>query len=176
MKQTSEAAFETAIEAVLLDDGYSKLSSGDFDAERAIFPAEALESGVPIIITTLQKFPFVSGRLMKLAEERGEGGSHLPTRNYAVIIDEAHSSQSGETATELKGVLDGAEMIRKAREAAGEEGEEELEHLFRAMAKRGRQPNISFFAFTATPKHKTLAIFGRDGEPFHRYTMSQAIE
>ncbi|NCC33918.1 MAG: type I restriction endonuclease subunit R, partial [Chloroflexia bacterium] len=96
--------------------------------------AEALEAGVPIIITTLQKFPFVSGQLMKLAEERGEGNSHLPTRKYAVIIDEAHSSQSGETATELKGVLGGAELIRKAREAAQEEGEAELERLFRAKA------------------------------------------
>ncbi|HIO30266.1 type I restriction endonuclease subunit R [Marinobacter salarius] len=138
--------------------------------------AEALESGVPIIITTLQKFPFVSEQLMKLSEERGDDTSHLPTRQYAVIIDEAHSSQSGETATELKGVLGGAELIRKSREAALEEGEEELERLFRAMAKRGRQPNMSFFAFTATPKHKTLAIFGRGGDPFHRYTMRQAIE
>jgi type I restriction enzyme R subunit len=142
--------------------------------------AEALEAGVPIIITTLQKFPFVTGQLMKLAEERGEGSSHLPTRKYAVIIDEAHSSQSGETATELKSVLGGAELIRKAQEAAmqaaKEEGEEEMERLFRSMAKRGRQPNMSFFAFTATPKHKTLAIFGRNGEPFHRYTMRQAIE
>ena len=138
--------------------------------------AEALESGVPIIITTLQKFPFVTGQLLKLAEERGQGNSYLPTRKYAVIIDEAHSSQSGETATELKSVLGGAELLRKAREAAQEEGEEELERLFRSMAKRGRQPNMSFFAFTATPKHKTLAIFGRDKEPFHRYTMRQAIE
>ena len=138
--------------------------------------AEALEAGVPIIITTLQKFPFVSGQLLKLAEERGGGNSHLPARRYAVIIDEAHSSQSGETATELKGVLGGAELVRKAREAAQEDGEVELERLFRAMAKRGRQPNMSFFAFTATPKHKTLAIFGRGGEPFHRYTMRQAIE
>jgi type I restriction enzyme R subunit len=139
--------------------------------------AEALESGVPIIITTLQKFPHVSGQLAKLNEERGEGGkSHLPTRRYAVIIDEAHSSQSGETATELKGVLGGAELRKKAQEMAEEEGEVELERLFRAMAKRGRQPNMSFFAFTATPKHKTLAIFGRDGEPFHRYTMRQAID
>ncbi|NTV67559.1 MAG: type I restriction endonuclease subunit R [Chlorobaculum sp.] len=138
--------------------------------------AEALESGVPIIITTLQKFPFVSAQLMKMAEERGSGDNHLPTRNYAVIIDEAHSSQSGETATELKGVLGGAELIRKAREAARDDNSEELERLFRSMAKRGRQPNMSFFAFTATPKHKTLAIFGRNGEPFHRYTMRQAIE
>lgn len=139
--------------------------------------AEALEAGVPIIITTLQKFPFVSGQLAKLSEERGESGkSHLPTRKYAVIIDEAHSSQSGETATELKGVLGGAELRRKAQEMAEEEGEVELERLFRSMAKRGKQPNMSFFAFTATPKHKTLAIFGRGGEPFHRYTMRQAIE
>ena len=139
--------------------------------------AEALEAGVPIIITTLQKFPFVSGQLAKLNEERGEAGkSHLPTRRYAVIIDEAHSSQSGETATELKGVLGGAELRRKAQEMAEEEGEVELERLFRSMAKRGHQPNMSFFAFTATPKHKTLAIFGRGGEPFHRYTMRQAIE
>lgn len=139
--------------------------------------AEALEAGVPIIITTLQKFPFVSGQLAKLNEERGAGSnSHLPTRKYAVIIDEAHSSQSGETATELKGVLGGVELRRKAQEMAEEEGEVELERLFRSMAKRGQQPNMSFFAFTATPKHKTLAIFGRNGEPFHRYTMRQAIE
>jgi type I restriction enzyme R subunit len=139
--------------------------------------AEALESGVPIIITTLQKFPFVTGQLMKLAEERGTGNrSYLPTRKYAVIIDEAHSSQSGETATELKGVLGGAELRKKAQELAHEEGEIEMERLFRAMAKRGHQPNMSFFAFTATPKHKTLAIFGRNDEPFHRYTMRQAIE
>jgi type I restriction enzyme R subunit len=139
--------------------------------------AEALETGVPIIITTLQKFPFVSGQLAKLNEERGEGSkSHLPTRKYAVIIDEAHSSQSGERATELKGVLGGSELRRKAQEMAEEEGEVELERLFRSMAKRGQQPNMSFFAFTATPKHKTLAIFGRNGEPFHRYTMRQAIE
>ncbi|MBV7459050.1 MULTISPECIES: type I restriction endonuclease subunit R [unclassified Acidovorax] len=139
--------------------------------------AEALEAGVPIIITTLQKFPFVSGQLAKLSEERGEGSkSHLPMRKYAVIIDEAHSSQSGETATELKGVLGGAELRKKAQEMAEEEGEVELERLFRSMSKRGKQPNISFFAFTATPKHKTLATFGRNGEPFHRYTMRQAIE
>lgn len=138
--------------------------------------AQALESGVPIVITTLQKFPFVADQLEKLAQERGEQSSHLPTRRYAVIIDEAHSSQSGETATELKAVLGGAALVRKAQQEAEEEDEVELERLFRAMSKRGQQPNISFFAFTATPKHKTLAIFGRGGEPAHRYTMRQAIE
>lgn len=139
--------------------------------------AEALEDGVPIIITTLQKFPFVSRQLGKLSEERGGSDkSYLPTRKYAVIIDEAHSSQSGETATELKAVLGGAELQRKAQEMAEEEGEVELERLFLSMAKRGRQPNMSFFAFTATPKHKTMVIFGRNGKPFHRYTMRQAID
>jgi type I restriction enzyme, R subunit len=139
--------------------------------------AEALESAVPIIITTLQKFPFVSRQLLKMAEERGETGSGtLQTRRCAVIIDEAHSSQSGETATELKGVLGGEVLRQEAVSRAAEEGVEDMEELFRSMAKRGRQANISFFAFTATPKHKTLAVFGRNGEPSHRYAMRQAIE
>ena len=139
--------------------------------------ADALESGVPIIITTLQKFPFVSRQLLKLAEERGEEGKGvLPTRRVAVIVDEAHSSQSGESATDLKEVLAGEALLAEAKQKAAEEGLEDMEELFRSMAKRGKQANISFFAFTATPKHKTLAVFGRNGQPFHRYTMRQAIE
>jgi type I restriction enzyme, R subunit len=139
--------------------------------------AEALENAVPIIITTLQKFPFVSRQLLKLAEERGEQGTGtLPTRRCAVIIDEAHSSQGGETATDLKEVLGGEDLREEALKRAAEEGGEDLEELFRSMAKRGRQANLSFFAFTATPKHRTLAVFGRNGEPIHRYTMRQAIE
>ncbi len=139
--------------------------------------AEALENAVPIIITTLQKCPFVSGQLLKLAEKRGETStSILPTRRCAVIIDEAHSSQGGETATDLKEVLGGEGLREEARRYAAEEGLEGMEELFRSMAKRGRQANLSFFAFTATPKHKTLAVFGRDGQPAHRYTMRQAIE
>ena len=139
--------------------------------------AEALESAVPIVITTLQKFPFVSRQLLKMAEERGAaGGGTLPTRRCAVIIDEAHSSQGGETATDLKEVLGGEELRRKAEKQAQEEGKPDMEELFRSMAKRGRQANLSFFAFTATPKHKTLAVFGRKKEPSHRYTMRQAID
>ena len=141
--------------------------------------AEALENAVPIIITTLQKFPFVAKQLEKMAKERGTegaGADTLPTRRCAVIIDEAHSSQGGETATELKGVLGGADLRAEAQRQAAEEGLENMEELFRSMAKRGRQANLSFFAFTATPKHKTLAVFGRDGQPEHRYTMRQAIE
>ena len=154
--------------------------------------AEALESAVPIVVTTLQKFPFVSRHLLRMAEEReAEAGSGtgaeagtgadsgaLPTRRYAVVIDEAHSSQGGETATALKEVLGGEALREKAKRQAAEEGleGEDMEALFLAMAKRGRQANLSFFAFTATPKHRTLKVFGRGGEPAHRYTMRQAIE
>lgn len=133
--------------------------------------AEALKSGAPIVITTLQKFPFVTEKV-----------GALPERRYAVIIDEAHSSQSGESATELKGVLAGATIRREAQEQAeAEELPDHEEHILRAMAKRGRQPNISFFAFTATPKYKTLEVFGQPGPdgkplPFHLYSMRQAIE
>jgi type I restriction enzyme R subunit len=133
--------------------------------------AQALATGVPIVITTIQKFPF-------LTEKIGE----LPKRKYAVIIDEAHSSQSGESATELKGVLAGAAIKEEAKAKAEEEGLPDYEEeILRIMAKRGRQPNISFFAFTATPKYKTLEVFGHPGPdgkpvPFHLYSMRQAIE
>jgi type I restriction enzyme, R subunit len=144
--------------------------------------AEALTGGVPIIISTLQKFPFVTRQLLKMAEQRGEAGDGvLPTKRCAVIIDEAHSSQSGESATDLKEVLGGSVLRERAAQYAAEEGVQDLDALYRSMAKRGQQANISFFAFTATPKHKTLAVFGREaagkaGQPFHRYTMRQAIE
>lgn len=144
--------------------------------------AEALTNSVPIIISTLQKFPFVARQLAKMSEERGQNADGvLPTRRCAVIIDEAHSSQSGETATDLKEVLGGHVLREEAARYAVEEGVENLDELYRSMAKRGRQANLSFFAFTATPKHKTLVVFGRDeagkaGQPFHRYTMRQAIE
>lgn len=139
--------------------------------------AEALESSVPIIITTLQKFPFVSRQLIRLAEERGDDGDGvLKTRNFAVIIDEAHSSQGGEAATDLKEVLGGQRLREEAQRYMAENDSVGEDELFRSMAKRGRQANISFFAFTATPKHKTLAVFGNGGKPAHRYTMRQAIE
>lgn len=139
--------------------------------------AEALESAVPIIITTLQKFPFVSRQLAKLAEERGEAeGGALKLRHFAVLIDEAHSSQGGETATDLKEVLGGQQLREEAAKYMAENEDEDMDELYRSMAKRGRQANLSFFAFTATPKHKTLKVFGREGKPAHRYTMRQAIE
>ena len=133
--------------------------------------ANALKACTPIIITTLQKFPFVT-------EKVGD----LPDHKYAVIVDEAHSSQSGEAAAELKGVLAGESIRRKAREQAEAQGLPDYEEeILKTMAKRGRQPNIGFFAFTATPKYKTLEVFGhrtQDGKPvpFHLYSMRQAIE
>lgn len=139
--------------------------------------AEALENSVPIVITTLQKFPFVSKQLIKLAEERGENGTGiLKTKRFAVLIDEAHSSQGGEAATDLKEVLGGDQLVAQAKKKAGEDGAENMEELYRSMAKRGKQSNISFFAFTATPKHKTLAVFGKNGAASKKYTMRQAIE
>jgi len=133
--------------------------------------ADALAAGVPIIITTLQKFPFVTEKI-----------DDLPKKRYAVIVDEAHSSQGGETATELKGVLSASVVKEEAARFAAEQGlVDHEEEIIKTMLKRGRQPNISFFAFTATPKYKTLEVFGRPGpsgkaEPFHLYSMRQAID
>jgi len=133
---------------------------------------EALEAGKTIIVTTLQKFPVI-------AREIGE----LPGKRFAVIVDEAHSSQSGESTKSLKAVLAVRSLEDAEREeAAVKTAEEELESTILAeVEKRGRMPNLSTFAFTATPKPKTLEIFGTrcaDGrfEPFHLYSMRQAIE
>jgi type I restriction enzyme R subunit len=133
---------------------------------------DALEAGKTIIVTTLQKFPVI-------ADEIGS----LPGKRFAVIVDEAHSSQSGESTKSLKSVLAAGTLEEAEREeAAAETPEEELESAVLAeMEKRGRLRNLSTFAFTATPKPKTLELFGRqrqDGkfEPFHLYSMRQAIE
>ena len=138
---------------------------------------DALEKGVPIIVTTLQKFPFVAQHLAERAEERGEPeGGALESHPYAVVVDEAHSSQGGDAARALRHVLGGTALKEEAEASAGEEDETELVRLFETMASRGHQANLSLFAFTATPKHSTLKQFGRDGKPVHRYSMRQAIE
>jgi type I restriction enzyme, R subunit len=133
---------------------------------------DALEAGKTIIVTTLQKFPVI-------AKEIGE----LPGKRFAVIVDEAHSSQSGESTKSLKAVLASKSLEEAEREEAGAQTpEEELEStILDEMAKRGRLANLSTFAFTATPKPRTLELFGikrADGkfEPFHLYSMRQAIE
>jgi type I restriction enzyme R subunit len=133
---------------------------------------EALRSGKTIIVTTLQKF-------LVIAKEIGE----LPGERFAVIVDEAHSSQSGESTKSLKSVLSASSLEEAAAEDANAQSDEDrLEDLIVGeMAKRGPLPNMSTFAFTATPKSRTLELFGRqrpDGkwEPFHLYSMRQAIE
>lgn len=149
--------------------------------------ADAIEGSANIIITTLQKFPFVIDKV-----------GDLPNRKYAVIIDEAHSSQGGEASKKLKEVLAGSESRKEdhetleVREPYPEYGEgddaEVVEsqdlvnhYIEKSAAARGQQANLSFFAFTATPKYKTLAVFGyKDSfgkpQPFHLYSMRQAIE
>lgn len=132
--------------------------------------AAALQGGTPIIISTIHKFGFISEKI----------GS-LPDRNYAIIVDEAHSSQSGEMATQVKEVLAHSGLYSELEPFDEEEQNDTPDQLaLRAALLRGPQKNISFFAFTATPKFKTLEIFGHkvDGKPapFHLYSMRQAIE
>ena len=148
--------------------------------------ALAIASDVPIIITTIQKFPFVMTALSRQQEKGLNVEISTVGKQFAVIVDEAHSSQSGEAAMELRKVLnkDGIEAAVMA-EFLDDDDEDGLsdtakQQLFIEAAKRQRQPNLSFFAFTATPKWKTKALFdeiGEDGKPpFHYYTMRQAIE
>ena len=125
-----------------------------------------IESGKKIIISTVQKFPFILDEIGN--EQRG--------RRFAILIDEAHSSQGGKTAA----------AVHLALSEAGAEGEDETteDAINRIMVARKFLPNASYFAFTATPKNKTLEIFGETygaGEqtrhrPFHSYTMKQAIQ
>ena len=122
-----------------------------------------LRDGKPIIITTVQKFPFI------LAELGDEHRGH----RFAIIIDEAHSSQGGRTAAKMNAALG---------QASEDEDETTEDRINRAMEERKMLPNASYFAFTATPKNRTLEIFGEvvAGEtkrrPFHSYSMKQAIE
>ena len=151
--------------------------------------AEALVDGTKIVITTLQKFPFILRGLLRIAGAENpddpdeaavsrakEWQEAIAARTYAVIVDEAHSSQTGETARELKRILGaGTSQGMDESELDWEDG------LNRVMESRGRQKNLSFFAFTATPKGKTLELFGRKGDEgspqaFHTYSMKQAIQ
>jgi type I restriction enzyme R subunit len=136
--------------------------------------AETIESGTNIIITTLQKFPYALKHL-----------TDLPERNYAVIIDEAHSSQGGESSRKMTEALAGKNVSLEESEKIESEienKEEDSDDFIReVIRKRGPQENISLYAFTATPKPKTLEVFGirdEDGKPkpFHLYSMKQAIE
>ena len=146
----------------------------------------ALAANVPIIITTIQKFPYV----MHSIQTKAKQGEHISLdtegKRFAVIVDEAHSSQTGETAGELRQVLNksGIEAAIAAEFLDLDEDEqadiEVQKNILREQFKRSRQDNLSFFAFTATPKWKTLALFDEPNEqgetPFHSYSMKQAIE
>ncbi|ASK95928.1 restriction endonuclease subunit R [Xanthomonas citri pv. vignicola] len=147
--------------------------------------ARALSGGTPIIISTIQKFPFIARALARLEADGEDVKLDTAGKRFAVIVDEAHSSQSGETAMTLRGMLnrDGIEAAVAAQ--LSDEEDDELDEATRAAIlreaqKRVRQPNLSFFAFTATPKFKTKVLFdtpGPSGEsPFHEYSIRQAIE
>lgn len=133
--------------------------------------AKALLDGKLIIVVTIQTFPFAMDEIRK--------NKGLKGKKFAVIADEAHSSQSGEVANKLKAVLTTEEI----KEIEEEGGEIDIEAVLAAEAtERAESANISYFAFTATPKAKTLELFGRPPipgakpAPFHVYTMKQAIE
>lgn len=135
---------------------------------------DALNDGKRIIVTTLQKFPVI---YEQVDDTKGKA--------FAIIVDEAHSSQTGQSAMKLKMALaDTHDALKEYAEIEGK-AESELEDaedgLVREMISHGKHKNLSFFAFTATPKNKTLEMFGeehKDGSfhPFHVYSMRQAIE
>lgn len=145
---------------------FAQVSATVGHAERSGDLRRFIESGKKIIITTLQKFPFVLDEI----------GSDHRGRRFAILIDEAHSSQGGRTAAKMNAAL----------AAVGAEEDETFEdQINRLIAARRLLPNASYFAFTATPKNKTLELFGipdpqPDGtvkhRPFHSYTMKQAIQ
>ncbi len=124
---------------------------------------EYLEKGKDIIITTIQKFPFISEEISKIG-----------SKTFGIIIDEVHSSQSGENSKHLK------MSISKGEDMDGD-GDVDYEDVIREeIRSRGKQKHISFFGFTGTPKNKTLELFGRKDEngnfvSFHSYTMKQSI-
>jgi len=146
---------------------YAQVGATVGHAERSGDLRKFIEAGKKIIISTIQKFPFILEEIGN--EQRG--------RRFAIVIDEAHSSQGGRTSAAMS----------QALSEAGKEGEEETyeDQINRLMEGRKLLPNASYFAFTATPKNKTLEIFGApDPQPdgtkkhraFHRYSMKQAID
>lgn len=156
------------------DGVVGRINNKEGDGSKSEKLAAALEGAQPIIIVTIQTFPFVLKAI--------ENSVSLKARCYAIIADEAHSSQSGSTARQLKEVL---------MKDAGDDPEEEVDSddiIAATVASRRASGNLSFFAFTATPKPKTLELFGRVPRPdevasitnkpeaFHVYSMRQAIE
>lgn len=141
--------------------------------KHAVDLKDAINAEKKIIITTLQKFPVI----YKEVDREG--------KNFAIIVDEAHSSQTGEASKKLKKALgsveEALEEYREMESEAEEKTKDEEDKLIEELTSHGQLPNLSFFAFTATPKEKTLQLFGEkqsDGtyRAFHIYSMRQAIE
>lgn len=155
------------------DGVVGRINNKEGDGSKSEKLAQALETSQPIIIVTIQTFPFVLRAI--------ENSTSLKERSYAVIADEAHSSQSGSTARQLKEVL----MTDEADDDTELTSEDILDATI--AARRG-SANLNYYAFTATPKAKTLELFGRLPNPdlpaskqnkpeaFHVYSMRQAIE
>ena len=150
-----------------------RINRSEGDGSKSEKLAAALEGSQPIIIVTIQTFPYVLRAI--------ENSVSLKERNYVVIADEAHSSQTGSTARQLKEVL--------SIDSKGDDDELSSEDILdAAVASRRASPNLSYLAFTATPKTKTLELFGRLPDPnlpasktnkpqaYHVYSMRQAIE
>ena len=159
-----------------VDGVVGRINRKEGDGSKSDKLAAALEQSQPIIIVTIQTFPHVLKAI--------ENTVSLKERNYAIIADEAHSSQTGATARQLKEVL----MTEGAEEGVEAESKSSDDVLNDIIASRRASPNLSYFAFTATPKAKTLELFGRCPDPseppsktnlpqaFHVYSMRQAIE
>lgn len=161
--QLQEALFDfqrtTGVVETIKNEGGSK--SGQL--------ADALAAGKKIIVCTIQTFPFALQAVRDLAATEG--------KRFAVLADEAHSSQTGEAAAKLKQVLSADELAELTD--GGEVSTEDL--LAAQMSARANPDGVTYVAFTATPKAKTLELFGRKGQdgkplPFHVYSMRQAIE
>jgi type I restriction enzyme R subunit len=146
------------------------------DGSKSSKLAEALSGDKKVVVCTIQTFPFALAAVRELSATQG--------KRFAVIADEAHSSQSGEAASKLKAVLSAEELAE-----LNDGGEVSMDDVLAAqMAARAKDSGITFVAFTATPKAKTLELFGRRPnpaepasdinrpEPFHVYSMRQAIE
>ena len=163
------------------DGVVGKINRKEGDGSKSEQLAAALVKSQPIIIVTIQTFPFV----LKAIED----SSVLKSRRYAIIADEAHSSQTGSTARQLKEVLVSGDIESNADNDAPLSGEDIINNVVDTkLAARRNSPNLSYYAFTATPKPKTIELFGRLPNPelpaskdnlpaaYHVYSMRQAIE
>ena len=162
--QATVAGFDHVVGTIAAID--NKMTSADL--------RDAINDGVRIIVTTLQKFPVIYQEVDK-----------VKGRRFGIIVDEAHSSQTGESAIKLKTALaDTTDALREYAEIEGK-SEDEIDAndaIVREIINHGKHKNLSFFAFTATPRPETLELFGTpcfEGtgfRPFHVYSMRQAIE